>query len=409
VARAQATAGRAQRLWGRYAEARVQLSAAVEVLRTDPDADTVRAMDGLATLEVFSGSPDADRLSAEAIILGQSLDLAAGELSGLFITRGIYLISVARRAEAIAYLRESARLAAQSNDNFRLGRALLNLAAALAVADPRAAADAARTATEHLRRAGNRDFLGVAISNLVDSLLMLGEWDAAEQELVKAIDADGLADADLLTCDLGWLAALRGDTVTAETQLAKLGYLRASDDPQDQALVGLLEGFIAAARRRPEEALRHARAILSHVTALGTIHEYLCWAWPLAARSAYELGDTATARELLTVLDDRQLTLPGAMLRAERDLVRARLAASGGDKAADESLAAAVGRLRELSTPYHLAHGLLDHAEHLIRLGDTGSAALAVSEARDIAHRLRCQPLLDRTEDIMPATLRAKA
>jgi class 3 adenylate cyclase/tetratricopeptide (TPR) repeat protein len=409
AARAQAIAGHAQRLWGRYAEARVQLTAALEVLRADPDADTVRALDGLATLEVFSGSPDADRLSAEAITLGQSLDVAAAELSSLFITRGIYLISVARRAEAIAYLRESARLAAQSNDNFRLGRALLNLAAALSVADPRAAAEAARTATEHLRRTGSRDFLGVAISNLVDGLLMLGDWDAAEQELVKALDEDGLGDAELLTCDLGWLAALRGDTVTAEAQLAKLGYLRASDDPQDQALIGIATGFIAAARRRPEDALRHARANISRVNALGTIHEYLCWAWPLAARSAHELGDTATTHELLTVLDDRQPGQLAAMLRAERGLVRARLAASGGDKAADESLAAAVGRLRELSTPYHLAHGLLDHAEHLIRLGDTGSAALAVSEARDIAHRLRCQPLLDRAATVTSAESSVRA
>ena len=80
------------------------------------------------------------------------------------------------------------------------------------------------------------------------------------------------------------------------------------------------------------------------------------------------------------------------MLRAERDLVRARLAASDGDQAAAASFAAAISGLRELSTPYHLAHGLLDHAEYLIRLGDADAAEAAISEARDIASRLRCQP-----------------
>ena len=91
------------------------------------------------------------------------------------------------------------------------------------------------------------------------------------------------------------------------------------------------------------------------------------------------------------------------MQRAERDLVRARLAATGGDPAAAASFVAAISGLRELSTPYHLAHGLLDHAGYLTRLGNTQAAAAAIGEARDIADNLRCQPLLDRAADITPA------
>jgi len=64
AARAQAIAGEALSLWGRHSEAREQLTAAVEVLQADPDTDTVRALDQLAKLEVFAGSPDADRLLA---------------------------------------------------------------------------------------------------------------------------------------------------------------------------------------------------------------------------------------------------------------------------------------------------------------------------------------------------------
>jgi len=56
--------------------------------------------------------------------------------------------------------------------------------------------------------------------------------------------------------------------------------------------------------------------------------------------------------------------------------------------------------LREHSTPYHLAHGLLDHAQHLSRRGDADAAAGAAGEARDIARRLGCQPLLYRAEAI---------
>jgi predicted ATPase len=66
AARAQAIAGRALRRWGRHSEARDQLTAAMAVLQEYPDADTLRALDELASLEVFTGSATADALSAEA-------------------------------------------------------------------------------------------------------------------------------------------------------------------------------------------------------------------------------------------------------------------------------------------------------------------------------------------------------
>jgi len=93
------------------------------------------------------------------------------------------------------------------------------------------------------------------------------------------------------------------------------------------------------------------------------------------------------------------------MERAERDLARARL--TTGDAGPD--IAAAIAGLREHSTPYHLAHGLLDHAEHLIRLGETEAAEAATDEARSIATRLGCQPLLDRAETIQPTSPSAVA
>jgi hypothetical protein len=92
------------------------------------------------------------------------------------------------------------------------------------------------------------------------------------------------------------------------------------------------------------------------------------------------------------------------MQRTERDLARTRLAAASGDPAAGPAFAAAIAGLRQHSTPYHLAHGLLDHADCLTARGDTEAAAAAISQAREIASRLRCQPLLDRADTIQPAT-----
>jgi len=185
--------------------------------------------------------------------------------------------------------------------------------------------------------------------------------------------------------------------------LAGLEELRASEDPQEKSLISLVEGFSAAARRQPQTALGHARAILAYGDTLGIGHEYMRWAWPLAARAARDLLDTATAGELLTLLNSYQPGYLPPMLRAERDLARARLAADDGDPAAGTAFAAAVSSLSELSTRYHLGHGLLDYAQYLMHTGDAEGGTAAVREARDTAGRLRCQPLLDRAADLTRA------
>jgi tetratricopeptide (TPR) repeat protein len=348
-------------------------------------------------------------LSTEAVTLGQALGVSTGQLGGLLLTRGLYLRVDGRYAQSVAYYREAARLATQAGDNLALGRALFNLSDALAATDPAAAVEAGRAAAGHLRRTGARDHLAAAIINLAQALLMLGDWDAAEAELIEAAEADGLADIEFLPSYRGWLAALRGDTITAQTMLATLADFRASETLLDKARVSTVEAFTAAARGQPQEALRLARGTLAHADALGISDEYLRWAWPLAARAAHELGDVAATAELLTLIDAYQPGQLAPMQRAERDLARARLAASEGDPAAAASFTAAIGGLREMSTPYHLAYGLLDHAQFLIRSHDAQAAEAAIGEARDIARNLQCQSLLDRAAHITAAKSPAQA
>ena len=82
AARAQAIAGRALRRWGRHAEAREQLTAAVEVLRADPDTDTVRALEQLAVaggIRRLARRRPAHRPRRSS--LGQALGVGAEQLS----------------------------------------------------------------------------------------------------------------------------------------------------------------------------------------------------------------------------------------------------------------------------------------------------------------------------------------
>jgi class 3 adenylate cyclase len=404
AARAQAIAGQALWRWGRLGEARDQLTAALTVLREDPGTDTAQALGELARLEQLAGSAEADTLSGEALALGQALSVDDATLADLFTYRGISHAYAGRRPQAAAYYREAARLATQAGDTARLGRALLNLADTVTATDPAAGAEAARAAAAHLRQAGARDVLAVAVANVATALLMTGDWDTAEAELTQATDGDGLADVEFLACYRAWLAALRGDVPTAQAALAGLSDLRATEDLQDRANVEVAEAFTAAACRQPSAALRLARLVLGYADTLGISHEYPRWAWPLAARAAHDLADTATTHELLAILDGYQPGELAPMQHAERDLARARLAALDGDPGADPALTAAITGLRQHSTPYHLAHGLLDHAQHRSHLGDVEAARAAIAEAAKIAQCLRCQPLLDRAETIQPAS-----
>jgi class 3 adenylate cyclase/predicted ATPase len=406
AARAQTIAGQALRLWGRHSAAREQLEPAVEVLRADPGPDAVQALDQLATLEALNGSPDADRLTLELLALGQAVGVDTRQLANLFVTRGIYLVICDRHLEASAYFRQSARLAESIGDSNLLGRALINLTDALVATDPAAAAQAARTAAGHLRRTGNRDYLAYAIGNLAQALRLLGDWDAAETELTQAAEADGLADHEIVVSARGWLPALRGDADRAQALLAALTEMRGSEELQDRAMLGLLQAFTAAAGRQQRDALRFARVSLAHASAVGISNEHFRWGWPLAARIAVDLGDADTLGELLTMLDSRPPGHLEPLLQAERALVRARLSGSAGDPAAGAALAAAVTGLRQRSTPYHLAHGLLDHAAWLTVHGDSAAAEAAISEATAIAVKLGCQPLLDRAAGLAPTGAR---
>ncbi|MFY9933007.1 MAG: hypothetical protein WAK82_33890, partial [Streptosporangiaceae bacterium] len=374
-------------------EARDQLMAAMDILRTDPGPDTVRALEQMAALEVFGGSPDADRLTTEALTLGQALGVDVSQMCALLEIRAIYLEFTDRRTETIAYLRESIRLATEAGDTFAMGAGLLNLSEGLS--DWAAKAAAARTAAGHLRRVGNRDFLGYAVGNAARALVALGDWDGADAETAQAIASDGLAENGQVTLQRAELAALRGDTPAVAAMLVDMQDLARSEEPQDQASISLVRAFAAAASGQLQNALRHAREVIAHADVLGT-GAGLPWAWATAARAAFELEETHTVRELVALADSFPPGLLPPMLRAERDLALARLAAATGDPAAEPQFASAISGLRELSTPYHLAHGLLDQAAYLTGLDDAAAAALAIDEAEAIGRRLRCQPLLDR-------------
>jgi class 3 adenylate cyclase/tetratricopeptide (TPR) repeat protein len=401
LARARIVLGRLLRRLGRHTDARLQLTAAVEVLRENPDIDTSHAIEQLASLESFAGTPAANLLTDEALRVVAELDLPA-RLPEVLITRAIYLDTAGRRLESVMFFREAARLADEHENAPLAAVSYLNLANVLNVDDPVGAAEAARRGLDLSIRSGDRFGLGVSVTNIVLALAATGDWDGAEQVLDDDPNRHLFADDEYFIVVHAWFSALRGDTDVAEELLGRLEMLPASEDAQDTAVVAIVRAAVATAHNDHEEALHQSRIAAEQLErALPFACDTGRWAWPLAARSAHQLGDLAAEAELLELCERQPRGHVAPMQRAEAVLIRARLAAgehTGHTGDAAEKFVVAVDALHSSSTPYHLAHGLLDHAEFLTTSGDSAAIERAIAEARSIATSLGCRPLLERAD-----------
>ncbi len=397
AARVQATAGRVLKIWGRHADARDRLIAALDVLTDKPDADTVSALTSLAAVETFSGTAaDADRLTTEALVLAQTLDVRGSVLAAALGSRGIYLTFAGRLTESGAFHRESARVAEQVGDVREQARALINLADTVGRTDAYASRDASLAAVELLRRTGDRGKLAVAVTNTVLAMFEVGQWDEAERINASAHEQDGLDD-DATMSVAAWIAALRGHAERAAELVDGLADLSVSDDTQDLSALAMIRAFVAAAQHRPAEVLSYARQAVAHIETLSPSTDTIRWVWGLGARAAHELHDEAAERQLLALLDPYRSAQLGSIMHAERELCIARLA-GGSDADADALFARAVAALRETRSPFHLAQGLLDHAEYV--RDRPAEAAPLIEEASRIGEQLGAAWVLDRVASL---------
>ena len=382
---------------GQLTSGRERLESALVVLNDEPDADTVTALLYLGQLENSSGASASHDYTTKALKLGQELDVGDATLAQLFASQGVAFAILDRPAEAAAALEYAARLAARAGDRENEGKALVNLADALAPRDPLAAADAARAAVDLSRQVGARRMLAFALGNLAEALLTVGEWDEALSVLRAGNERDGLGSDDITQVILARALALRGD-VGATRQLLDTGLdrFRDSEDLQDSSGVLLIEALMAAATGDDAAALEHGRAAADYGRELGFGAETIRWSWVLAARSAHNVGDLAAEQKLLDDLDQHPVGKLPMVLRAERDLVRARLTTGSDDQLAARLFEQAIEAYRKIPALFNLAHALLDHAEFLATIGDQPTAEVALTEAVQIADRLGAEPLARR-------------
>jgi hypothetical protein len=321
----------------------------------------------------------------------------------LLINHALAVILHDRPVEATALLEYAARLAARNSDSAGRGRALLNLCYVVAPWDLQAAVEAARASVEHCRRVGAGSLLVSAVGNLADSLIWVGDWDGAAAVLAEAglsVDADdGLSDDAAAAVPVLLLAALRGDP-SARPDAAALRARISPDDALARAQIEAIDALVSEADGRTSDALDSSRRAHQTGASFGLLTDFLGWSWPVASRAAHGLHDADASQEMLAMLDGLPVGRIPPQLRAERDLARARLASADDPDGAAELFTGGVRGLRALGSPYHLAHGLLDHATFLASTGQSADAAAAIDEASRIAETLGARPLATRVTTV---------
>ena len=158
-------------------------------------AAAAAALAQTAILEAFIGNgPGADQRSAAVLAQAQALGLPDSVFAELFLIRGIAHGLASRPVQAAANLREAIRRAEATQNSGVAARGLLNLADVLLNIDPQASVEATRAALVLSRRIGSRYSMGFAVANMIQALMLTGDWDGAGQDYATAVADDGLGD-----------------------------------------------------------------------------------------------------------------------------------------------------------------------------------------------------------------------
>ncbi|MGC3993412.1 MAG: adenylate/guanylate cyclase domain-containing protein [Propionicimonas sp.] len=402
AATATARQGRSVRRTGRHTEARDLLTEALTVLRNEPDLDTLDALEALGSLETFAGTVAASPLLEEAVDLANRLGVGDLRFADLLVTCGIYYDGIGQRRLSEVYLYGALGYYATAGPSSALAQVYLNLGNSLLVHDPRASVDASERALALAAETGGTYLIGTSLANLAYAHLQLDDWDPALEALHHPL-LELVSRDPYVQVARAQVCALRGDPVAAEAELAPLseGFVT-SEDPQDRSALAAARMQIALAGNDPDEAARQAEVcmdVLGEGVAFGGDDGRLVW--PAAARLFHNLGRFDREAEVLGLYARQPKAAVAPLQVAEAALITARLAAARGEEAA-QAFASAIEQMRRLSPPYHLAHGLLDHAEYLRGHGDAGGVRALVEEAASIALGLRCAPLAARAEAVSP-------
>ncbi|WP_407561384.1 helix-turn-helix transcriptional regulator [Streptomyces sp. 184] len=293
-----------------------------------------------------------------------------------------------------------------------VGRAHNNLASVLEMTGrSREAIEAARAGLAAAREQGLRDSIAFIGCNMVDAMISVGEWDAAERDLARLRSYGAQARTRAFAAlAAAWLALFRGELDRADELLtgARAEAGASVAEPQSGFRVVQIEARIMMERGRYDEARAVLTEGLAKLPELG--HESYLWQLLVSAAAAegdvHGLPGTVAGRdELLDRLERAagQLDTPTPVWAAWRRYFTAELGRARGrsEVALWESAASA---LEALERPYELGWVRFRWAEALLA-GGTGAAvreraARLLAQAHATADTLGAAPLRDGVEQL---------
>jgi ATP/maltotriose-dependent transcriptional regulator MalT len=347
-------------------------------------------MQGHYTLNVRGEPEAAAALAREAVAIGRETAVADLEAIGLAL-EGIALVVRGRVEEGMRRLDTASAVAAGEEFQLPISPAW---ALCILISACEGVGDFARAAqwTSTMRALGDRwhgrQLVGVCRSAYGTVLATRGDWDAAETELVAAVDdleASRPAMAASGLVRLGELRARQGRTDEARALFARA-------HPHELALVGL--GTLALDDGDAEAAADAAERVLRRVGADDVLHRVPGLKLLVRARTA--LGDLDAAASACAQLEDAAERLRTPYMQAHARLAAGELAAARGDlAAARRACEDAVDRFTECAAPYDAALARVALARVLAALGRgraaeqeaaaAGDVLAALGAARDVA------------------------
>jgi tetratricopeptide (TPR) repeat protein len=244
------------------------------------------------------------------------------------------------------------------------------------------------------RRRGSRMAEWANLSELTYPLFMLGRWDEALALIPEPSEEHTRSGAVVLSL-LGSLVEIhlhRGQPDEARRIFSLFSHLEGSTDVQDQSCYLAARASIARAEGRLQDALRDGIAAIEAAETLGYGQQSAKQGFVTATESALTLGDTATARSLLSRATDAPPGRRAPFLEAQAWRFRGRLDADEAQYSTAEAL------FRELELPFWLAVTQAEHGEWLANQGRTEEAQPLLADARETFERLGAKPWLDRLE-----------
>jgi DNA-binding NarL/FixJ family response regulator len=348
-------------------------------------------------------------IAEQALALARDVDAPEAEVRALTVL-GVDLACLGRAEEGLAHFRHALQLADEVGDHWGLDRVYVNLTDALTrLGRPRESARVGRAGLGVLRRYGIDSTL--LVSNQVEALLAIGDWDEADRLSVAAlrgptssfhdalltIRADvelGRGDFDAARAHLDAASAVRGNRgldLLHEVFLADLALWERrwtdADSAVQESLAGLRQREAAPLRVRLCAKGLWARAELAALARarrdVDAAADHLARAQALLATARHAAAEAAAVTP----------NAAGWLALAEAEHERA-LAAARPDLWAD-----AADTWERLERPPLAAYCRWRQAEALVAAGASRAAASEpLGKAHAVAARIGAKPLLTELE-----------